>query len=371
MPFQLPSPIDPSESMRENQRQRLSLLQQPTFTQTVAPIIGNAVSNIATKGIEGYRDLQKQKSILLAQKGYSDYLSKLDSGNPITPQEHQIGRMFGMQLGLGPKEPPVKDDPYIVDPAILKQYGVTSPTRASALKMLGKPKTASLVSEESLKNAAQDFADGKITASELPQLLGRGNAELRFKFYDLVKKINPNYNMRDVDLAFKGASAYETKTSSDAANIRVNLNSAHSAFKSVMDRAAIVAGKMDQSSIQAFNSMIQSGKRQFNNTDAILLYTFLDQAAGNYARIVKRGSASIGEQDRQDALKVLSTKLNEGGIRAVQEAVDVEYHGALQGLPGGSSKKQDINPPPGYTLHRNKKTGETAYINDQNQIWQP
>lgn len=131
-------------------------------------------------------------------------------------------------------------------------------------------------------------------------------------------------------------------TAANAATMKVNLDSAHSGFSAVMDVAKPLAAKMSKGEIGLYNAAVQRGETEFNNPDAIALNTYMDMAASNYARITKggTGSAALSDQDRNEAKKILSNKLDEGGIGAVQKALEVEYKGRLAGLPGGTKKEK-------------------------------
>lgn len=184
---------------------------------------------------------------------------------------------------------------------------------------------------------AQDLADGKIFGKNLQEVAGRGSAKDRADIYARARTLNPKLNLAEGDQQYlAGASGAQT-TARKAADIKVNLDSAHSGFSTVMDKAAALATKMGSGKIAKFNEAIQAGRYQFNDPDTLAFYTLLDEAAGNYGRITKGGSASIGEQDKRDALKVLSARLNAGGIQAVKGAVETEYQGRLRGLPGGAT----------------------------------
>lgn len=131
-PFYQPQSIAPIlDRAAQTQAQYIS---QPTGFSGALPSLGN----LSQSALDVAANNQKKQSILAAQQIYSDYLAKIDSGASLTPEDHSKGRMAGMALGIQPKDPPVKEDPYIVDPAMLQKYGVTQPTRASQLK-LGKP----------------------------------------------------------------------------------------------------------------------------------------------------------------------------------------------------------------------------------------
>lgn len=155
-------------------------------------------------------------------------------------------------------------------------------------------------------------------------------------------KDHPDYDAASLKKEFAGQLAASTRgagtTAATAASMKVNLDSAHSAFSAVMDMAKPLADAMGKDQIGIFNKLIQQGGTEFNDENSVALNAYLDMAAGNYARITKGGTASISDEDKQDAKKVLSKKLNSGGIEAVQKAMDVEYKGRISGLPGGKKE---------------------------------
>lgn len=149
MTYQLPTPIDTTPLLQEALRQRLALLQRPTGNEQLGKLIATAGSDIGSVVSDGInankaRNLEatKKKSVLDAQTAYSNYLAKIDSGSPLTDQDHQIGRMAGMALGIQPKEPPVKEDPVISDPAYLASAHLSIPTRLSAITAMKKGQPA-------------------------------------------------------------------------------------------------------------------------------------------------------------------------------------------------------------------------------------
>lgn len=71
---------------------RLPLLSQPSGIYQALPALGKDLTNVLEK-----------RSLLDAQQKYSDYLAKVDSGMA-TPQDHQIGRIAAMSLGITPPE---------------------------------------------------------------------------------------------------------------------------------------------------------------------------------------------------------------------------------------------------------------------------
>jgi hypothetical protein len=178
-------------------------------------------------------------------------------------------------------------------------------------------------------------------------------------------KDHPDYDAANLKKEFAGQLAASTRgagtTAATGAAMKVNLESAHSGFTAVMDMAKDVAAKMDKGQIGIFNSAIQRGETEFNDENSIAMNTYLDMAAGNYARITKGGMASISDEDKEDAKKILSKKLNAGGLEAVQKAMDVEYKGRIAGLPGGKKEAKAEKSPSGKPAaeHDGKSTEHT------------
>lgn len=74
-------------------------MSQPTGIAGALPAVGSMVQG----GLQGIQEGQKKKSLMDAQQAYSTYLSKVDSG-AATPEDHQIGRVAAMSLGITPPE---------------------------------------------------------------------------------------------------------------------------------------------------------------------------------------------------------------------------------------------------------------------------
>ncbi len=161
---------------------------------------------------------------------------------------------------------------------------------------------------------------------------------------------NPDYNPNLAEFGLAGGKADATKTATEGAGIKVNLDSAHSGFKKVMSKAKEIAARMGQGDVAAFNKAYQYGKREFNSKDAIDLAAQLDLAAGGYARIKKGGTGSLGEGDEASAGKILSTALNRGGLEAIEQAAETEYSGRIEGLPGGNKTPEPSTGDPVHDL---------------------
>ncbi len=145
----------------------------------------------------------------------------------------------------------------------------------------------------------------------------------------------PQQSLIESDTNMSGQKATATTTAAKSADIRVNLGSAHGGFSASMDRAKELAKEMGQGKVAQFNKAWQAGKREFNDPQSIEFAAQINNAINNYARIAKGGSASIGEDDIKHADTFLSTKLNEGGLAAVEKAVETEYKGRIGGLSSG------------------------------------
>ena len=175
-------------------------------------------------------------------------------------------------------------------------------------------------------------------------------------------KDHPDYNAAELKKEFAGQMAATTRgagtAAAKAADIKVNLDSAHGGFIAVMDMAKPIAERMGKGDIGLFNKAVQAGKTEFNDEDSIALNTYLDEAAGNYARILKGGSASISDEDKIDAKKILSNKLNAGGLDAVEKAMETEYKGRLSGLPGEGKKSKDGSGKKSASVDYSKMTPE-------------
>lgn len=206
------------------------------------------------------------------------------------------------------------------------------------------PQNSSELSSERQLAGEWGLSNGKITAD---QLRSRGVAT-NFILDGIIH--SPEYasyrqsggdggmdfNPVQANINAKGKVSGAQAAASTGATLKVNLDSAHSGFTDVMDAAKPIAERMGKGNIAAFNQAVQAGKTQFNDPDSVALNAYLDLASSNYARISKGGTGSISEDDKADAKKVLSSKLNTGGIQAVQDAMETEYGGRVKPLGGGS-----------------------------------
>ena len=206
-----------------------------------------------------------------------------------------------------------------------------------------KGKSADADKEANRKIISDYAAKNKVSLDALrPGGMGGWNADNMAMAAQVIKD-HPDYSISEAKKEFAGQMSATVRGAGTAAakasDIKVNLDSAHKAFSDVLDKAADVTKSMDASSIGLVNKALVSGKMELNDPNSVKLYTYMDEASGNYARIKKGGSASTSDQDVAEARKFLTTKLDEGGIKAVKEAVDTEYQGRLKGLPGGDTKK--------------------------------
>ena len=245
--------------------------------------------------------------------------------------------------------------------------------------MLAKPATPAMgkaQADQSNMKIVTDYAskNGISLDALRPGGMGGWNSNNLAMVTQMIKD-HPDYDAANLKKEFAGQLAASTRgagtTAATAATMKVNLDSAHSGFTAVMDMAKPIADAMGKDQIGIFNSIIQKGGTEFNDENSISLNAYLDMAAGNYARITKGGSASISDEDKQDAKKVLSKKLNSGGLAAVQKAMDVEYKGRITGLPGGKKDKAPSSDPSTrfQELIKSGKSEDEAYktLHDEGQ----
>lgn len=153
-PYYEPQSIAPI--LQQGFRDRSQYLAQPKGGLIAAlPAVGQLVD--ASFQADA---LQKKKASLLeAQQGYANYLSKLDTGTA-TPQDHAIGRMYGLSLGIDQK--PVEAP---VDPRIMSAFATQA--KIEGAPIAGTKKNEAALSKLSTldtpeKIAAREAAKGKI-----------------------------------------------------------------------------------------------------------------------------------------------------------------------------------------------------------------
>lgn len=149
--------------LQESARAQVPFLSQPAGLSQALPALGG----VAQAGFGAMEARAKRQSLLEAQQGYSQYLAKVDAGTA-TPQDHAIGRMYGMSLGIEQK-PAELADPRLVS-SMQEGLGIQGapikPTKAnvsgleSAMKMKEARDARRTAAEERINSRKQPVPPG-------------------------------------------------------------------------------------------------------------------------------------------------------------------------------------------------------------------
>lgn len=137
-------------------------MSQPTGIAGALPAVGSMVQG----GLQGIQEGQKKKSLMDAQQAYSTYLSKVDSG-AATPEDHQIGRVAAMSLGITPPE--------TVNPEIWKATqsaaGINTPAPGNKQNVQAVETLARLKETRARTDATGGRGDEKFSQGEWDKIL--------------------------------------------------------------------------------------------------------------------------------------------------------------------------------------------------------
>jgi hypothetical protein len=218
-----------------------------------------------------------------------------------------------------------------VNPNPIEMEGQEAKQKSAAVKE-GQSMTT-----EAKKTIAQDWAEGKLDVSNLPSLLGRGSPKDRSDIYEMVHKINPDFSVAkahtDYQAGLKKASAIAGVQGAEGQKI----GAVAASMDDMIAKAEPLIPKVSPTQFKTINAALQVGKNEINDPELVKVYTYLTSAAGFYASLQKNGGVP-SDIERQEAMKVISSKLNQGGFAAVKQALSDEAKSRVKRIKENQSQ---------------------------------
>ncbi len=309
-----------------------------------------ALGNIAQAGFGAAADANKKQSVQQAQMAYSQYLAKVDAGSA-TPEDHAAGRMAAFSLGI---TPPDTLGMNLKKSEISRNDAQTEEYKALANKnnRAPVPKTDDPMKTAKMWQTQMNNIIPTIAKRGSPLGIAAVNNQRKDRLLEIAKNPNPTpqeVRLMETDLAgvMQGGSPQED-----------TLRATH--YGSIYQDFANFKGKWTGTPQDANSPEIVAKLRQ------------LALGVGSIDNKVITDNLSMIE--KYPSMTYLIKKDPEGWKNFKQTMMGTLVGGdgstpAPEAAPTGGGNGQ--TPPPGYTLHKNKKTGATAYINAQGEMWQP
>jgi len=353
-------------------QQRKDLLAQPYGPSNALPALGA----LGQQGFQVADEQRKRQSVLQAQQEYANYLATPeDKRDPVITQR---GIQAGIALGIQPSPAKTPDiaDARIFNP-VLKSIG--SEPKPGEKPIPGTPANVKaaefrLKEQERIANENKSKNDAATAKSE--------------------KILNDRKNLMGKDLDASGARAGQFGVSQQIINRSDRLQALASALPDgnldsrQIEELAIGLNSMLSGSNAGAQEQVKSlvPNTVIGNAKKLQEWLTNEPTGTNQQAFVKRMLDSV-QREREVASRQINKvqfarlgkyddirKKDPQGWETIvrSNGLDPDEYDAWRkgGYKDIGSRKAD-SPPPGYTLHKNKKTGETAYINDQGQVWQP
>lgn len=339
---------------------QVPFISQPMGLSRALPALGG----VAQAGFGAIEAQQKRRSLLEAQQGYAQYLAKVDAGTA-TPQDHAVGRIYGMSLGIEQK-PMDTPDPRLMSYFQQKAGIEGAPIRGSkanigmaeTIAKMEKPPIPKTGAGVTFPKSVIDSWIKKLTTNN-PKT-GRPYANLS----DIPGGMSANSLRAQVAGALGNVEGYDVgqgvisrsgATSESAASGRVRggkgseVASAVGSLHDTIGFARPYVMKLNKSDIPVVNEAFQKGLASIEgNPDATALLVHMNEMRGQYAQII-HGGGTPTDQDYQEATKVLRGGLNPAGFDAMSEAVVKAGRSRAGRLTGRISNEDVFKFSPGRT----------------------
>lgn len=315
-----------------------------------------ALGGVAQAGFDASAARAKRRSLLEAQQGYAQYLAKVDAGIA-TPQDHEIGRMYGMSLGIEQK-PSESPDPRLMsyfqkkagiegDPIRGSKSNIGMAETIAKMEKPSNPMSGMSPTQEQIDMVARDFASGAIPSKEFGAMIGRSSPADRYRLYQAVKKYNPDFKMDKSMLSYKKEESSAGATGRVQGGKGTEVASAVGSLHDTIGFARPYVMKLNNSDIPALNEAFQKGLVAIEgNPDATALLVHMNEMRGQYAQII-HGGGTPTDQDYSEATKVLRGGLNPAGFDAMSEAVVKAGRSRAGRLTGRISNEDVFSAPKG------------------------
>jgi hypothetical protein len=307
----------------------------------------SAIGGLAQTGFDVAANNQKKQSVLAAQQAYSAYLAKVDNGTA-SEQDHAAGRMAAFSLGITPpdtlgmnlkKSEISKNDAQAAEATALANKN----NRAPFPKADDPMKTAKMWQTQ-MNNIIPTIAK-----RGSPLGIAAVNNQRKDRLLEIAKNPNPTpqeVRLMETDLAgvMQGGSPQED-----------TLRATH--YGSYYQDWAGFKGK------------ITGTPQDANSPEIVAKLKELALGIGSVDnKVITNNLAMI---EKYPSMTYLIKKDPQGWANFKQTMMGTLQTGDETPAPNGGGNGGGANPPVGYTLHKNNKTGATAYINAQGDVWQP
>lgn len=348
--------------------QQLPLVASPKGLSNVAGTLGD----VAKTGFDVAAQNDKKKSVLAAQQGYSDYLAKVRSGTA-TEADHAQGSMYAMSLGL-PQMDTTKNDLEKAQTANFKSETSARDSKDAAFT----PEVANAIRKKLGMPASTD----PLKPSDIPGLklsaptTGADDMKVAKMWQSQINNILPTIAKRGSPL---GIAAVNNQRKDRLLQIANNPNPSPQEISLMeVDLAGVMQGGSPQEDTlratqyknyyrdwASFKGRFTGTPQDANDPEVVAKLKSLALGVGSVDNKVITDNMKMIEN--YPSMTYLIKKDPQGWTKFKQTLM-----GTLQTGDGASAPAtgSGSNPPAGYTLHTNKKTGQTAYINAQGDIWQ-
>lgn len=338
-------------------QQKKDLLAQQSGLGAIAPALGQ----IGAAGFQVAEQNRQRKSVIQAQQDYAKYLGTQPEQR--SPEMTQRGLQGAMTIGLNPL-PATKPAPVAKPTEDQKIINIEKESEARAKGSAKGATDGGSVTPELQTKFAQQIANGT-PPDQISKPFGRKAYLMMPGVMEEAYKINPSLKLQTSNLDYATKLALMKTDMGSAVQLPARKTAA---ILPRIDAAVKASDAVPRTELQFINKVgiaaaAKTGNRAAQN---LLVQTKLvsDEFQSQF------GSGSDAKLDL--AMDLLSSAQTveqfRDSAKNLKDAMVARREAILTGkVPASTDTK---TPPEGYTLHKNKKTGETAYINEQGQMWQ-
>lgn len=323
-PYYDPQSIAPI--LENASRIQVPLVSSPTGFSQALPALGQ----LAQSGFDVAAQKQKKQSLLAAQQGVSEYLSKVDSGTA-TQQDHATGRMLMMSLGM---TPPDTLGIRLKNSEIGKNDAQASLYKTNAAKPPKAAAVADLTPEEDVA-WQKAISDHRLAPSQI-SFRGPRRKDLAKQFLS-----DPTYDATKEDINFyagkAGAGAGARLNEGGAAQMTARTANAANAQ---LDILAQVSRKFPRSNVRLMNTPIIKFDSQ-TMPEAQNWVIALNSFRNEYASALMRGHMPQGEAQAEVAKALpenITPKQLESAIPLLRRELAALVKGQMTRASGSESK---------------------------------
>jgi hypothetical protein len=207
-----------------------------------------------------------------------------------------------------------------------------------------RPKSGTTVTADAKKMIAQDLADGKLSPSQLPQILGRGGGSDRADIYSMAKKINPKFNAEEGQTAYMAKQRGAEKGATTQAGTLQIIGPMSKSVDDILNEMEPLINKLSPTSLEIANKAYRYGLKETSDPDANELLGLMTSATALQASIFKNGQSPT-DTEMKMASEYFSKGVNPKGFPGVRKAINVENTSRIKRasenfLPGSDANKE-------------------------------